>query len=618
MSSSHPALQAGAHGGAFFARSFALARDAGQAERALEGPEDLEQRVEERTRELARSLETSQRQADEMRTLLAIQRALTGADDPQDVLQRIADEARRLTGARRALIFLVDGDDLAVTVWSGEERPEAVAGFRMPIRSSATGRMMLSGEPVRIADARRDRRINPEIHRRTGFRSLLSVPLLSGSTPVGAISCADKIEGTFDDVDERVLSMLASGAVLGIQNARLHRTERERRREAEERRRVAESLRDTLALLNSDRPLEEILKHLVRQAADLLGTDTGALYRLHPDGRGPTIQAVVGLPEEHVASMAMPVGMAAVGKAMQERRPVVIPDMAQVIPPELAADPELRRHLEGLVTHFRGILGLPVAAGTEVYGGFVLYYREPRTFSKEELATAGSLGDQAALAIQNARLRSQAEASAAAAERSRLARDLHDAVTQTLFSANLIAEVLPRLWERKPEEGWRRLEELRQLTRGALAEMRTLLLELRPAALVEAKLPDLLRHLAEAVTGRARIPVDLRVEGERRLAPDVQVALYRIAQEALNNVAHHAAAGRAEVDLRCSPGGVALRVRDDGRGFDPASVAPQHLGLGIMRERAQAIGARIRIESQAGRGTDVVVEWEEDQGVGGR
>jgi signal transduction histidine kinase len=105
-----------------------------------------------------------------------------------------------------------------------------------------------------------------------------------------------------------------------------------------------------------------------------------------------------------------------------------------------------------------------------------------------------------------ARLYEQAEEAAVATERNRLARDLHDAVSQTLFSASLIAKVLPRLWERKPEEGRRRLEEVRRLTRGALAEMRTLLLELRPKALVEADLGDLLRQLTEAFIGRARIP----------------------------------------------------------------------------------------------------------------
>ena len=137
---------------------------------------------------------------------------------------------------------------------------------------------------------------------------------------------------------------------------------------------------------------------------------------------------------------------------------------------------------------------------------------------------------------------------AAIAERTRLARDLHDAVSQTLFSASLIAEVLPRIWEKNQPEGKKRLEEIRQLTRGALAEMRTLLLELRPAALADTDLGDLLHQLGESITGRARVPVDVTVNGECHvLTTEVKVALYRIAQEALNNVAKHSGAKRARV-----------------------------------------------------------------------
>jgi len=204
-------------------------------------------------------------------------------------------------------------------------------------------------------------------------------------------------------------------------------------------------------------------------------------------------------------------------------------------------------------------------------------------------------------------LAQRAKEEAAAAERNRLARDLHDAVSQTLFSASIIAEVLPRLWERNQDEGRRRLDEIRQLNRGALAEMRTLLLELRPAALVEIELSDLLHQLGESITGRARVPIDVEVEGQCTLLPAVKVALYRIAQEALNNVAKHATASQAKVNLHCQPKQVELYVRDDGQGFDIRNIPPDSLGLGIMRERAKEINAALTVKSEIGRGTEVVV-----------
>ena len=207
-------------------------------------------------------------------------------------------------------------------------------------------------------------------------------------------------------------------------------------------------------------------------------------------------------------------------------------------------------------------LAVPLRIKDEIYGGLMLYYVEPRKFSDEEIELAVMFGDQAVLAIENAGLRAQAERTAVAAERNRIARDLHDSVTQTLFSATLIAEVLPKLVERNGNEGMRRLEELRQLTRGALAEMRTLLLELRPATLIEVSIEELLRQLTEAARGRARIPIELQVQVTAPLPPDVKVAFYYIAQEALNNVAKHARAGSAYVNLAShAPAAPCFRAR---------------------------------------------------------
>ena len=206
-------------------------------------------------------------------------------------------------------------------------------------------------------------------------------------------------------------------------------------------------------------------------------------------------------------------------------------------------------------------------------------------------------------------LAQRAREEATAAERNRLARDLHDAVSQTLFSASIIAEVLPRLWERDQDEGRRRLEEVRQLNRGAAAEMRTLLMELRPGALLEAKMRDLLHQLAESISSRAQVPVAVEVKGECDLPPDVKIALYRIAQEALNNVAKHATASQTKVTLHRQPGQLTLHIKDDGRGFDMANTPSDSLGLGIMRERAKEINASLTVESKISHGTEVAVIW---------
>jgi PAS domain S-box-containing protein len=212
------------------------------------------------------------------------------------------------------------------------------------------------------------------------------------------------------------------------------------------------------------------------------------------------------------------------------------------------------------------------------------------------------------LNLANERLSEKAAQDAVLAERTRLARDLHDAVTQTLFSTTLIADVLPDLWEMDMAEGKKRLQELRLLTRGALAEMRTLLVELRPNALVEVPLPTLLRQLVDALAVRARTNILLSVEGSLKIPADVQVGMYRIAQEALNNVVKHAKASEAVMTLRLGET-VRLTIADNGKGFDPTTVTADHMGLKIMRERAEAIGARFSIYSEPDEGTQVSVVW---------
>jgi signal transduction histidine kinase len=288
-------------------------------------------------------------------------------------------------------------------------------------------------------------------------------------------------------------------------------------------------------------------------------------------------------------------------RAVEQGQPVAIPDMLMVRDAD-AADTKLPRH-------YQALLAVPVIQAETVYGAITLYYTAVQPFSEDDTSLAVTFADQVALVIENTRLRAQAEHSAVLAERNRLARDLHDAVTQTLFAASLIADVLPRLWKRNPEEAARRLDELRDLTRGALAEMRTLLLELRPTALSETDFPDLLRQLADAFQGRARVLTEVTITGPCALPPDTKLAFYRIAQEALNNIARHANATRATIRLDCQPESVRLHIADDGAGFDLDAVPPDHLGLTIMRERAATIEADLTITSQPGQGTDVVLLW---------
>ncbi|MEW6504156.1 MAG: GAF domain-containing protein [Chloroflexota bacterium] len=447
------------------------------------------------------------------------------------------------------------------------------------------------------------------------YHSLLKTPLFIRGQIFGAITFHFSQPRKFSDEDIELARMLSDQTALAIENARLFEA-------AERRRQIAESLRVILSILNSERPLDEVLHAIVSQAQQLLGAKAVAIHRLDSEKNLLIPEASVGLSKEYVSSIHLPLGQGALGIAVLKRRPVQVNDTIAVFSGKgvQSADGESIRLDEGLINklqqfadRYGAVLAVPMVIKSQIYGGLALYYSTPRNFLPEEIELAVTYADQASLAIENARLIQQVKETAVLEERSRLARDLHDAVTQTLFSTTLTAEVLPRIWEKNPQEGQKKLEELRELTRGALAEMRTLLVELRPAAMQEAELNDLIRHLGNAFIARARIPLSLSIEGNQPLPLDVKIAFYRVAQEALHNIAKHADAAQAWLNLTYTLDGLHLTIRDDGIGFDLNKLKPDHFGLGIMRERATQVGAQFCVESQPGEGTTISLRWQKAQ-----
>jgi PAS domain S-box-containing protein len=296
-----------------------------------------------------------------------------------------------------------------------------------------------------------------------------------------------------------------------------------------------------------------------------------------------------------------------------------------------SADPAaefLRSLLDGraavLLEGVRAWMWVPLAVKGRIIGGMGIANSRRNFFTAHHAALALSMADQVAITMINAELYEHARTLAILQERQRLAQNLHDAVNQSLFSAGLIAEVLPRLWDRDPLEARQSLEDLRRLTRGALAEMRELLAELRPSVLTDSSLGDLLRQLANAFTGRTNVPANVSISGDHLLSAEIQVVFYRICQETLNNIAKHAAAGQVEIDLQYAAPeaqvisgsqedmvkSVEMRIRDDGHGFDTGELtAPGHYGLAMMRERAETVGAQLKITSRPGHGTEVELCW---------
>ena len=564
----------------------------------------LEQRVADRTRELA--------------ALNAIASVVSRSLDLEQVLNDALDKTLEVTGIEAGGIYLLQegGEDLTIAAHRGLS-PQLVAEIdHLKVGEGFSGRVVQTGEPLVGKDISVDSRLTRLAVSESGFHSVAAFPLISRSKVLGSMFLITRGYREFSPQDIELLTSISGQIGVAVENARLFG-------QAERRMRELEALYHADEELYRHLDLDEVLHTLVGVAVDVLRADKSTLMVWDAQGSRLVVGAARGFSAETLARMSFAPGEGAVGRAAASGAPVIVEDAD--------SDPRVARWIvepEGI----RSFMHVPIKIGGQVFGVFNVNYAQPRAFGSEELRLFTALAQRAALVIENAQLYGRAQELAVVEERSRLARDLHDAVTQTLFSASLIADVLPRLWERDPQVGRVRLEEVRQLTRGALAEMRTLLLELRPAALVEAEMSELLRQLAEALRGRVRVPVTVEVDRECPLPPEVKVALYRIAQEALNNVAKHANASQVTVSLHSSPfslpgsgaGGegaplslpgrgegvrVEMIIRDDGHGFDPHSAPPDHLGLGIMGERAEAINARLTIQSEVGRGTEVVVAW---------
>jgi GAF domain-containing protein/HAMP domain-containing protein len=557
----------------------------------------------------ARLFVAEQRRAEQFRVIGEVGRQMTTVLDVDQLLEEIVRLIRHAFDYYLVDIALIEGDDLTVRAGAGDRFDEPDFQLpHLPVQGPGImARVARTGKPLLVSDVREeaDYLALPD-----GLKTLseLAVPLKTKTSVIGVLDVQSDRQDAFDASDLVMLQSLAHQAAFAIENARFFR---DTTRQVRELRALADASRIISSVLDQD----QLLRALYEQITRIAPTDFYVIALYDSDTNVISIEINVdeGVPypkEQYVLDRGL------LQLVIRERQPLRFDNL-----------PEEKKKLDVEVVPGGGPkanqswLGVPMLYGEEVLGAVVVGSYQPASFDAGHQQTLSSIANQAAVALQNARLYGQAQQLAVMEERQRLARELHDAVTQTLFSASLIAEALPELWESDQAEGRQLLAELRQLSRGALAEMRTLLLELRPAALIEASMNDLLRQLGEATTGRTGAPVRVKLEGQAALPPDVHVALYRIAQEALNNVVKHARAGEVTVQLRRAHipindrkghrAKAELQICDDGCGFDLGSIPPDRLGLGIIRERAEAIGANLSIESQIGHGTCIRVTWQE-------
>jgi PAS domain S-box-containing protein len=285
------------------------------------------------------------------------------------------------------------------------------------------------------------------------------------------------------------------------------------------------------------------------------------------------------------------------------RRPIIIPNVRGDTRWAHAFREAAGEHLETFFRYIRSWMGVPLVVKDQAIGMLSLDHRQENHYSEKEAELAMAFGVQAAVAIENARLYEQARSLAALEERQKLARELHDSVSQAIYGIALGARTARTQLERDPSQAAEPLDYVLSLAEAGLAEMRALIFELRPESLQLEGLVAALTKQAASVRARHHLDVQMQLAEEPELALEAKEALYRIAQEALHNTVKHARARRVDIRLDRTEQAVTLELRDDGVGFEADGSFPGHLGLRSMRERAARLGGKLEVESAPGQGS---------------
>ena len=556
----------------------------------------------------------------EFSTLMHMARTVASTLDLGQLLTVTLDQLQTLIAYDSAGIILVEEDLARFVEYRGPIPRDLILSWRFP--QVVSGYQLVANSPgaVVVSDVETDQPFNRIYRQSLGeliryfgdVRSWLAVPLIARDRIIGFLRMSHPQPNFFTPQHARIAEVVAGHAAIAIENARLWQAEHERLVEVERRREVAETLRGMLAILNSNTPSDQILAYVLDQACRLLNTDTATVYHLNAETQLLTPRATRNIPAEFIPKLNVRVGEAAIGQAVLQRRPFILRDFAAVSISTMSEN-DRASMVNWLSTNFKAMLAVPVLIKEEVYGGITLYFREPRALTTDDTELAMSFADQAALAIENARLYSQVSDLASYEERQRLARELHDSVSQVLYGVQLGAQTARELLNQDSSESDLKttlvdpLEYVLSLAEAGLAEMRSLIFELRPEALQSEGLVNALTRQATALRARHHLQVETHLCAEPALKFEVKEALYRIAQEALHNTVKHARATQIVLRLSSDAEAVQLWVEDNGAGFDAMGVFPGHLGLRSMRERTARLDGALDIVSAPQKGTHISV-----------
>jgi signal transduction histidine kinase len=515
------------------------------------------------------------------------------------LLQRLAETAAELTGARYAALGVIDqtGRELERFLTHGIDPETHAAIGDLPRGRGILGVLIRESRPLRLQDIAEDPGSVGFPQHHPPMKTFLGVPVMLRGVAYGNLYLTEKEGGAdFTGDDEEIVTLLASQAAVAIENARLYESSRAWARQLE-------SLNEITAAMVSEVEPRKLLDLVVSRLRDLVDARVVAVWLPTPDG-SLELAATDGEHADQLVGFRMPLDRSKAGRVFTQGSSVRVDSLLD--DPEV--DPELTRRAKA-----RSGLWVPLLARGKTIGVLMALDRrefDPR-FSDTDVRLAETFADRAAVAVdlseRVARDTVRRIVETQEVERRRLARELHDETAQALTSILL---GLKRIEEGTQSEDVRAATgELRELVVGALQDVRRLAVELRPRALDDFGLVPALERLTSGIAEQTGLAVELESRlPEKRLPDDVETIVYRVVQEALNNVVKHADAKHVSVVLREKDGAITAVIEDDGRGFSPGSTEDGGVGLVGMRERVALVDGRLTVESREGAGTTVVVE----------
>jgi signal transduction histidine kinase len=534
---------------------------------------------------------------DRYKTLNEISSVVSQSLDLEEILCNALAQVLQAVDLDTGGIYLYDEHSRSLNVAAQHGfKPDFIKEIdNLDIGEGFSGQVMQSGQPLIIRDISQDSRLSRGIVKEAGLTSLAVVPLCSKQKTLGTLFLISHDLRDFNEEEMQLL--LSAGQQIGVavDNAFLFAAQQRR---AEQFRVIAEVGRQITSIMDIDQVLEQVVK-LVQKAFGYEHVAIAVLeedYAVYRVGAGRLWED----PKFDFNPSRLKIGAEGVtGRVVATGQALYLPDVRE--------DPG---YVEMKGSGTLSELTVPIKVKGKVIGALDAQSERLNAFDDSDLMVLQSLADQTAVAVENAQLYKQAQQLAVVEERNRLARELHDSVTQALYGITLHAEAAYRqLGAQRPDLANEQLSELRNTAQEALREMRLLIFELRPSVVEMQGLVPALRARLEAVEERAGLRVEMNLDEHLDLSDRVQDGLYRIAQEALNNALKHAKANQIVLNLSGTLSKVTLEILDDGLGFKPdEAIEGGGLGLDGIIERAELLRGELTIDSWPGKGTTIRIE----------